>query len=85
MSVTRQTTAEAAKARIEPAVTRRTPKHPPGMPYCRHCGHAACLHGVDGCVVRSCNCWRTDDVADMLDGDQPAQNEGHPDDQIRAV
>ncbi|UTN91831.1 hypothetical protein SEA_SAMPSON_66 [Gordonia Phage Sampson] len=35
--------------------------HPPGWPHCDQCGHAWCLHGEDGCLVKRCQCWRTDD------------------------
>ncbi|QOI66804.1 hypothetical protein SEA_TWONLO_58 [Gordonia phage Twonlo] len=35
--------------------------HPAGIPWCRQCGHANLLHGDDGCLVRSCSCWRTAD------------------------
>lgn len=41
-------------------------RHPPGMPHCHTCDHAAALHGTDGCLVRRCNCWRTADSCSSL-------------------
>ncbi|QPO17058.1 hypothetical protein SEA_DEXDERT_62 [Gordonia phage Dexdert] len=46
--------------------------HPAGIPWCRQCGHARCLHGEDGCLVRTCSCWRTaDSLGATLDPQPP--------------
>lgn len=55
-------TAPARKAMGAHENAAYRPKHPPGWPRCETCGHALCLHGEDGCLVKRCRCWRTDDT-----------------------